>query len=202
MWRPSRRGLLGRLLAVLPGAPLARSLLAVTDPHPGAVEATLRALAEVMLPTAELGPTGVGSVVQGFQRWSEGLTPGAELDHPYLWSDEIRYGPDDPRPRWAEQLAALESASRRAHGRALGEVPAEARRGLVETWLPRPLPERLEHPAETEHVGIALVAFFVQAPAANDLCYRAAIGRYACRGLPSVGAEPSPLEPPRGRPSR
>jgi hypothetical protein len=36
------------------------------------------------------------------------------------------------------------------------------------------------------------MAFYFQSSAANDLCYRAAIGREACRGLP--GSEDPPSE--------
>src|SRR5437867_2683704 len=75
---------------------------------PAIPQESLLALAEVVLPVSELGKEGTAKVLSGFQAWLDGFEPAAELDHPYLSSSEIQYGPPDPRPRWQAQLEALD----------------------------------------------------------------------------------------------
>ena len=69
---------------------------------------TLEALGRIVLPKRALGDEGVSSVLDGFATWLSGFEAVAELDHPYLWTDEIAYGPPDPAPLWRSQLEALE----------------------------------------------------------------------------------------------
>ena len=56
--------------------------------------ATLRAVAEVVLPT-ELEDAPREEAVQAFEQWASEYEPVAELNHGYGTS-EIRYGPPDP----------------------------------------------------------------------------------------------------------
>jgi hypothetical protein len=51
------------------------------------------------------------------------------------------------------------------------------------------LPER----PEGRHVAADLMAFFFRSSEANDLCYRAAIGRDTCRGLVDSDRAPEQL---------
>ncbi len=193
MWTPSRRTLLGRLVTALPAWPLLRPLHGASDEAVRRQAPTLAALAEVVLPT-ELGAAGVERAVAEFRSWSSGFVARAELDHPYLWSDELRYGPEDPRPGWKAQLERLEGRAERDHGGPFGSLDRETRRRIIEGELEGALPERLGHAGETEHIALALLSWFASTSGANDLCYRAAIGRHQCRGLPSVVDRPAPLE--------
>lgn len=206
MGSSSRRSFLQRLLGLLPvwgvslsgarpgGAP-------VTEPdRPGdeadPTGATLAALAEVVLPAEELGPDALAAAIGGFEGWRDGLVPEAELDHPYLWSDELRYGPPDPRPRWRRQLAELDVESRRRQGRPFAGLGRADRERLLESRLAADPSDVLPHPGEAEHVALALMSWFFSTSEANDLCYRVAIGRHQCRGLPDVGRRPAVLEAP------
>lgn len=223
MGSSSRRNFLKRLIGVLPtwsvlrrgspGADHATSLQAGVDPESSRTE-TLVGLAEIVLPTEALGAGGGGAAdaaaerlaatVEEFERWRDGFRPAAELDHPYLWSDELRYGPSDPRPRWSSQLDSLEEEAQGRFQRPYASLGFEERRNLLVGQLPAELPDDLPHAAEAEHIAVAVMAWFFATPRANDLCYRAAIGRHECRGLPEVVNEPSPLAfvLPDGSPDR
>ncbi len=200
MWTPSRRTLLGRLLAALPALPALRNLPGAQAVRQGDQDGLdpnlLSALAEVVLPANELGPDGLERAVGEFRSWSSGFGPEAELDHPYLWSDELRFGPRDPRPGWREQIELYDRTANEKHGSDFAELELAARRSLVESRLAGRVPESLGHAGETEEVALALMAWFLATPWANDLCYRAEIGRHECRGLPTVGEEPPPLVQP------
>jgi hypothetical protein len=167
---------------------------AATPPAFEAAAATLRALAEVVLPFGELGEGDLDRVLRRFSRWVAGIEPVAELDHPYLSTDEIAYGPPDPRPAWRAQLEALELLSQRRHRGDLSSLGREERERLLREQLPGDLPRALPHPTVAPHVAIALLAWFYASDEANDLCYRARIGRYQCRGRPSAPQRPAPLE--------
>jgi hypothetical protein len=51
-------------------------------------------------------------------------------------------------------------------------------------------------PADAHHVALGLLAWFYASPAAEDLCYRAAIGRGSCRSLADVERAPAPTTAP------
>ena len=55
-------------------------------------------------------------------RGSRRSSPVAELDHYYLWTDEIGYGPADPAPLWTSQLEALELEAEKRHGASFAEL--------------------------------------------------------------------------------
>jgi hypothetical protein len=156
--------------------------------------AVLRALAQVVLPASELGERDLDRVLRRFARWVDGIEPVAELDHPYLSTDEIAYGPPDPRPAWRAQLDALELLARRRHGAGFASLGREEQERLLRDQLPRELPRSMPHPTAAPHVAIGLLAWFYASDEANDLCYRARIGRHQCRGLPSAVERPAPLE--------
>ncbi len=153
----------------------------------------LEALAEAVLPE-EIGPAGVQEATRDFRRWLAGFEPVAELPHPYLSSDEVRYGPADPAPRWASQLEALDLLSRKRHGTGFGALPPEARRALVARDLAGQLPDgRLPQPASASHLAVGLLARFYARPAAADLAYGARINAAACRDLAQGAVAPTPL---------
>lgn len=145
------------------------------------------------MPASELGADGVRRAVGAFVEWQEAFEPVAELDHPYLWSDELRYGPPDPRPGWAAQLRALDLEAEKRHGRGFASLERDERSALLRSHLPTDLPSSLPHASEATHVALALAAWYFATPAANDLCYEARIGRHGCSGLATVADEPQPL---------
>lgn len=157
----------------------------------------LRAVALHVLPVETLGRETAADLVSKFSRWSDGFEPVAELDHPYLSSDEVRYGPPDPRPLWRAQLEALERESRQRYGVGFVECEGADRDLLLRRHLRRHSNEgasaALPDPEHAGHVALALMSWYFKSSAANDLCYGAAIGRHDCRGLPSAVDRPSTL---------
>lgn len=153
----------------------------------------LEAVGEHVLPSSELGAGGVKRMVRAFVAWQEGFEPVAELDHPYLWSDELRFGPPDPRPAWAAQLRALDLESEHRHGNRFADLEPSAQERMLRAHLGTETPAELPHPSEASHIAVALAAWYFSTSAANDLCYRARINRHGCGGLATVGDEPPPL---------
>lgn len=156
---------------------------------------TLRAIGEVVLPAGELGDDGIARVVDELEAWIEGFQPVAERPHGYLNRGlaEIRYGPEHPGPRWSAQIEALELEAERRHRARFAELPVASRRELIEGQLERGELDRMPSPAQARHVALGLMAFFYDSAEATDLCYRASIGRFRCRGLNSLGREPRSL---------
>ena len=159
-------------------------------PSPPLSAATLRAVAEAVLP-AELGDDGRERAVAAFERWSDGLEPVAELAHPYL-VPETRYSGPDPRPAWVAQLQGLDKESRSRFARDFADLDVKARRKLLARAIGEAGPG-LGSPANANHAAAALMAHFFASPLATDLCYRRTIARQQCRGLDGAMAEPASL---------
>lgn len=156
---------------------------------------TLRAIGAVVLPVADLGSDGADRVVTDFEAWIDGFEPVAEMPHGYLNRGlaNIRYGPPHPGPRWAAQIEALELEADKRHQSTFAELSIEDRRALIQGQLGRDELGRLPSPGQARHVAVGLMAFFYAGSEATDLCYRASIGRFKCRGLGTLGREPRPL---------
>jgi hypothetical protein len=152
--------------------------------------ALLDAVARIVLPKATLGDTGVATVVEGFRKWLAELTPVAELDHAYIWTDDILYGPPHPGPLWNVQLEALSLEAEKRYGVAFLDLSRADQESLLRRQIPRDLPSALPDPARATHVALGLLAYFYQTSEANDLCYEARIERFTCRGLESSSSEP------------
>ena len=153
----------------------------------------LHALAAAVLPS-EIGASGVEEALRDFVRWLDGFEPVAELPHPYLSSDRVAYGPPDPAPRWASQLAALDLLAQKSRGAGFADLALDARRELVAEDLERhgaesPLPA----PARAPHVAAGFLARFYSRPAAADLAYGVRINAAGCRDLESGAERPAPL---------
>ena len=151
---------------------------------------TLAALAGIVLPAASLGEEGVRRVVEGFRKWLDGLEPVAELDHAYISTDEILYGPPDPEPLWTAQLEALELEAEKRHEASFTAIPREEQEALLRRQLPPNPGAGLPDPARAPHVALGLLAYFYQTSESNDLCYERAIERTTCRGVESGAVEP------------
>ena len=114
----------------------------------------------------------------------------AELDHAYIWTDDILYGPPHPGPLWNAQLEALSLEAEKRHGVAFLDLSRADQESLVRRQIPNDLPPGLPDPARAPHVALGLLAYFYQTSEANDLCYEARIERFTCRGLESSSSEP------------
>lgn len=202
-----RRDFLKRSAAVVSAVSLSRCAPVAdsgSDASPGVggdlEPAALRAVAEAVLPVTDLGPEGVAATSAAFAEWVEGFEPVAERPHGYLnrGLSEIRYGPPHPGPRWAAQLEALDIEARKRHRSPFAELDVTQRRALIESQLDHEDLRRMPSPAGCDHLAVGLIAFFYDSSEANDLCHRAAIGRYTCRGLESVRDEPPPLDEEAG----
>jgi hypothetical protein len=156
----------------------------------GGGRAFLLALAEVVLPS-EIGPAGQAEVVEGFVRWLRNYDADAEMDHGYGFTRLRRTGPS-PASRYPVLVALIDKQTAAKLGRpkaTFASAPVALRRTIVEDSLRSVKAERLlTRPGG--NVIEDLMAFYFHSSAANDLCYRAAVGRDACRGLP--GSEDPP----------
>jgi len=151
---------------------------------------TLLAVGSIVLPAASLGEDGVRRVVEGFRKWLDELEPVAELDHAYIFTDEILYGPPDPDPMWTAQLEALELEAEKRHEAPFAALPREEQEALLRRQLPPNPGAALADPARAPHVALGLLAYFYQSSEANDLCYERAIEKTTCRGVESGAVEP------------
>jgi TAT (twin-arginine translocation) pathway signal sequence len=151
---------------------------------------TLAAVAGIVLPGARLGEEGVRRVVDGFRKWLDELEPVAELDHAYIFTDEILYGPPDPAPLFTAQLEALELEAEKRHETSFTAIPREEQEAILRRQLPPNPGTALPDPARAPHVALGLLAYFFQSSEANDLCYERAIERTMCRGVESGAVEP------------
>ena len=175
--------------ACVPEGPDGGSRAAQTSPR--LRPETLRAVAEVTLPTGALGAEGTESAVRGFEAWVEGFEPAAELDHPYL-TGELRFGPPHPGPRWAAQLEAMDRESEQRFGGPFASLGPERRLAIVEVAIRgERSPELPGSPALADGVAVGLLAWFYRTSRANDLCYQAEVGRHLCRGITSLPDEPA-----------
>ena len=187
----SRRAFLGWLAATVPITAFARRAHAAAVVELAADARTLRAIADIVLPS-ELGPSGLNAEVARFQRWTAGYREGAELVHGYGTSILDFSGPT-PETRWAAQLSMLDALARKQHGKRFADVAIEPRTVLLRAHLAEQKPARLQAVGRTPHVALALVAHFYASPAATDLCYGVQIGKQTCRPLASQGRKPLPL---------
>ncbi|HUI54821.1 MAG TPA: hypothetical protein VLY04_07605 [Bryobacteraceae bacterium] len=181
-----KRRVLLRWLASVSGAMRFGSVRAwaQTADFPGKHGDVLRALAAVVLPS-EVGSEAIVKVAQDFERWVRDYRPGAEMDHGY-GNTRIRTKPASPAPAYLKQLGDLRAQ--------LASSDAESRHKAVEAALEAAGVNDLPRTPSGQHVATDLMAFYFRSSDANDLCYRAAIGRDLCRGLAGSENSPAPLK--------
>jgi len=190
-----RRTLLQSLAAALlvrPSGSLAlrgQGLPALTE----AQVTTLRALAEVVLPT-EAGDAGRAAAVDSFVTWVRDYREGAERGHTYGASVVSPVTGPSPAVRYPAQFAALDQAASVRGAATFAALGLPERREIVETTLnqgPRitNLPQR---PNGTSLIADFMGSYF-NGETGYDLAYEAAIGRDTCRGLDNSDAAPARL---------
>jgi hypothetical protein len=151
---------------------------------------SLRAIGEVVLPES-LGTEARERVVSEFTVWLRDFREGADRDHGYGFTRIARTGPS-PAMRYVAQFEALDAAAKTRGGTFAKSSPADRRAVLVEA-IDQAKVENLPGRPSGGHIATDLMAFFFGSSEANDLCYRAAIGRDMCRGLPESDQPPAPL---------
>jgi hypothetical protein len=159
------------VLAALASAPTSWAQRAE---FPGEHATTLREIAAIVLP----GEVDATRIADDFVKWVNEYRAGAETDHGY-GNTRIRMKGASPAAGYLSQLTALKgNVSRESIAAALKEANAAD--------LPR-------SPGGS-HVAADLMAFYFRSSDANDLCYRAQIGRDQCRGLAGSDRAPAPLK--------
>lgn len=157
---------------------------AQTANFPANHDDTLRALAAVVLP-AELGAAGMDRTAEAFVRWVRGYRAGAEMDHGYGVT-RLRSKGSSPAPNYLRHLEALREA--------LLAGDMDSKRQAVTAALEQAGIAELPRTPDGRHAAADLMAFYFRSSDANDLCYRAAIGRDLCRGLDGSEQAPAPLQ--------
>jgi hypothetical protein len=138
---------------------------------PGEHAATLREIAAIVLPSE----ADADRITRDFAAWVNDYRAGAETDHGY-GNTRIRAKGPTPAAGYVRDLAALK-------GNVSRDTIAVALKGAD---LPRS--------PGAAHVAADLMSFYFRSSDANDLCYRAQIGRDQCRGLPGSDQPPAPLK--------
>lgn len=172
-----RRTLLQLLLGLVAALPAKVRAFAQPSALGQTDEVRLRALADIVLP-AEIGADGRARVVDNFLRWLREYRAGADTDHGYGFTRLRRTAPS-PASKYPAQLAAL-------------DLDGDAR-GAVEQAILSAKIDRLPARPDGGHIATDLMAFYFNSAEANDVAYRAAIGRDACRGLAGSQNRPPAL---------
>ena len=154
--------------------------LAANDP-------ALIALADAVLPSE----ADRKAAVAAFIRWIDNYKEGADTDHGYGVTRVRPTGPS-PAANYPAQIAALDAAARAAGATGFAAASVAQRRAIVEDAVTAAKIERLPARPNGGHIAVDLMAHYFNSSAANDLCYRAAINRDACRGLAGSERAPGP----------
>lgn len=188
-----RRALLQSLAAVVTARPLAGVRLFAQAPITEAETATLKAIAEVVLPSA-LDRAARDRVVTAFVAWVRGYREGADRGHGYGSSTLSQPSGPSPAARYPAQFASLDKTAIAKGAASFAALSLDGRRAIVEAALNEPQPvQRL--PARPTGVNVIadVMGFYFTSGDAWDLAYRASIGRDRCRSLDGSDRAPSPL---------
>ncbi len=150
--------------------------------------AVLAAIAEVVLP-AEADRK---AAVAAFTSWIDNYKEGVDTDHGY-GNTRIRALGPSPARNYAAQIAALDDQARAKGAASFAAAPLDVRRTIVEQAIADAKVERLSARPTGVHIATDLMGHYFHSSTAADLCYRANIGRDACRGLPGSDQRPRPL---------
>ena len=191
----NRRRLLQSFAAAIVARPVAARAATQTQ-APALADrdvATLRAIAEVVLPQA-IGPAARERAVARFVAWHRNYREGADRGHGYGSSTLASPAGPPPAARYPPQFAALDQAARDRGAANVAALAPDARRAVIEAALDGP-PRVNRLPARP--TGANLVADFMglyfNSGDAWDLCYNAEIGRDRCRALDGSDQPPPPF---------
>ena len=173
-----RRTLLQLLLGLVTALPARVRAFAQLPALDVPDERLILPIAEVVLPT-EIGADGRARVVRSFIGWLQGYHGGADMDHGYGFT-RLRRTPASPVAKYFPQFAALDQ---RAGAERFAALSVDARRVILEEAIAAAKIDRLPGRPDGGHVATDLMAFYFNSAEAQDLAYRAAIGRDSCRGL-------------------
>jgi hypothetical protein len=189
-----RRTLLKSFAAIFAARPLAGlDLLAQAPPLTDADIASLKAIAEVVLPTA-LGRDGRETEVARFVTWVRNYRPGAERGGGYGNAQLSQPTGPSPAVRYPAQFEALDRAAQAQGATSFATLTLEGRRGVIEAALNEPQRVMtLPRVPNGANVVADLMGYYFGSASARDLCYRAEIGRDTCRGLEGSDQPPRPL---------
>ena len=155
-----------------------------------APDRTLLAIAEVVLP----GEADRTAAVAAFTSWIDNYTEGADTDHGY-GNTRIRSVGPSPARNYATQIGALDAAARAKGASAFAAAALDVRRVIVEQAIADAKVERLPARPTGAHVATDLMGHYFNSSTGQDVCYRAAIARDACRGLSGSDKPPQLLSP-------
>jgi hypothetical protein len=150
----------------------------------------MRALADAVLPQ-ELGEAGRQRALSQFMDWTRDYRADADGDHGY-GDVRVRRLPPSPALKYPAQLDDLD---RRAGGAFAAAPLAERQRVVTEAVTAASVRDLPNRPTGA-HVATDLMAHYFNGASANDLAYRRAISRGACRDLD--GSEQRPAALPAG----
>ncbi len=154
---------------------------AQTVTFPGEQGDALEALGLIVLP-ASIGRDGILQEVRKFEQWVQNYHAGADTDHGYGRTRVIPL-PASPAPLYLQQLQKLRPAL-------LSSDQEQAKAAVLESLNSirdlTPLPRG-------QNIVADLMSFYFHSSEAADLCYRAAIHRYECRGVEHSDVPPPPL---------
>jgi hypothetical protein len=158
----------------------------------GVDPAVLAAIAEVVLPSE----CDRSQAVAAFTQWIANYKDGADTDHGY-GNTRVRNTGPSPARNYTTQIGALDEAARATGAAGFAAAAPDARRAIIAAAIADAKVERLPARPTGAHIASDLMGHYFGSSAASDLCYRAAIGRDMCRGLPGSNRKPAPL-PPKG----
>jgi hypothetical protein len=156
-------------------------------------EAILPSIAEVVLPS----DADRTAAVAAFTRWIRNYKEGADTDHGY-GNTRVRTTGPSPARNYPAHVAALDRAARDRGAGSFAAAALADRRAILEAAIAGSNIERLSARPTGAHIATDLMGHYFNSSPAADLCYRAAIGRDVCRGLPGSEKAPAPLPPKAG----
>jgi hypothetical protein len=136
----------------------------------------LRKVALLVLPS-QLGESGSQKIVKDFILYVRGYHAGADTEHGYGVT-RVRPKPPSPTATYLSQLRAL---------------PPPVTQDAVVQSLEQSRVRDLPRIPDGKNVIADLMSFYFRSSPANDLCYRASIGRDECAGLAGSEHVPPPL---------
>ncbi len=188
-----RRALLQSLAAIVTARPFGLRLFAQAPPITAAETATLKAIAEVVLPSS-LDQAARDRVVTSFVAWVRGYREGADRGHGYGSSALSQPTGPSPAAQYPAQFTALDGLAKAGGAASFAALSVTDRRAVIEKVLnAQPVVQRLPARPTGANVIADLMGFYFTSGDAWDLAYNARIGRDRCRTLDGSDRAPARL---------